>query len=358
MNEKHTFFNEIIKLDQIYQGVTQPTQKWMEELIEYLKSDIKDLYQLAVEARRITESFFGKAILIYTPLYISNYCINGCLYCGFSAMNKIERKKLNEEEIETELKSLKKKGFDTVLILTGEDRIHSPFNYIRNAVKIASRYFSEVLIEVYPLTEDEYRKLVKDGICGVTLYQETYDKKLYKKIHKFGPKKNYRWRLEAIERALKAGVKEVNIGALLGLNPDWQYDVFMSIAHAQYLERKYPYAEINISFPRIKQSVAKNKCFPVSDKDLIKTIILSRIFLPRIGINISTRERPFIRDNIIGLGVTRMSAESKTTVGGHYKRYSENVQFEVSDLRSVDKIIEILKSKGYRAEFTNWVKKN
>lgn len=358
MKESKTFFSEIEKLEKIYYGITPPQENWMGKLLEYLKSNEIDLYQLALEAKRITESFFGKAILIYAPLYISDYCINGCLYCGFSALNKIKRKKLTEKEIEMELKYLKEKGFDTVLILTGEDRVNSSFNYIRKSVKMASKYFSEVLVEVYPLDENEYKKLVEDGLCGVTLYQETYDKNLYEKLHLFGPKKNYRWRMEAIERALNAGIKEANIGALLGLNPDWKYDIFMSIAHAKYLERNYPGAEINISLPRIKESVAKNKCFAVSDRDFIKSIILSRIFLPRVGINISTREKPFIRDNLIGLGITRMSAESKTTVGGYYKKSSDDVQFEVSDPRSLDEIIKVVENKGYRAEFTNWVRRD
>ncbi|MGC9070927.1 MAG: 2-iminoacetate synthase ThiH [Elusimicrobiales bacterium] len=356
MKKNKTFYNEIEKLEEIFYGKIQAKKKWLNNLVEYLNSQKINLHQIAVEAKRITENFFGKTILIYAPLYISNYCVNGCLYCGFSALNKIKRCKLTEKDIEMELKFLKEKGFDTVLILTGEDRINSPFEYIRSAVRIASKYFSEVLIEVYPLDESEYKKLVKDGIVGVTLYQETYDKELYKKLHPFGPKKDYSWRLSAIERALNAGIKEVSIGALLGLNENWRYDVFMSIAHADYLQTEYPDAEINLSFPRIRKSVARNECFSVSDRDFVKSIILSRIFLPRVGINITTREDVFMRDNLIGLGMTRMSAESKTTVGGYYKKDGNEVQFEVSDTRSLDDILRVLKNKGYRAEFTNWVK--
>lgn len=352
-----TFFNEIENLDLIYKGKIKTRNEILLKLLDYLNNDKIELYPLAVEAKRITQSFFGKTVLIYAPLYISNYCINGCLYCGFSKTKKIKRKKLSYDQIKNELLSLKNKGFDTVLLLTGEDRVNSPFEYIKKSVEIASELFSEVMIEVYPLSETEYSSLVKAGLSGMTLYQETYDRKLYSELHPLGPKKDYRWRLEAVERALKSGIKEVSIGALMGLHPDWKYDVFMSIAHAEFLQKRYPDAEINISFPRIRESVAENKCFVVSDRNFVKSIIISRILLPRAGINLSTRESSFIRDNIIEAGVTRISAESKTTVGGYSKKESGSIQFEVSDTRTVQEIVKMLREKGYRAEFTNWVRK-
>lgn len=356
--KKTDFTKRLEELLEIYRKniVSNKNDIWLLNLLNLLKDNNINLVEYALKSKNITEKYFGKSILLYAPLYISDYCINGCLYCGFSALNKIKRTKLSLKEIESELKELKNKNFDTVLILTGEDRINSPFEYIKDAVKLASKNFSEVLIEIYPLKTYEYRILVENGLTGVTLYQETYDSKLYKKLHKFGPKKDFYFRLTALERALDAGVKEINLGALLGLKKDWIFDVFMSIAHAEFLQKKYPDAEINISFPRIKDSVAKNNCYPVSDKDFVKSIILTRIFLPRVGINLSTRENSHIRNNLIGIGITRMSAESKTTVGGYHIKENKDVQFEVSDNRTVKDIIKLIKAKGYRPEFTNWIR--
>lgn len=355
--EKKSFSDKLFEFIKIYKTgiVTNKKYDWLVEFLNLLKADI-DIYKYAIKAKEITEKYFGKSILLYAPLYISDYCVNGCLYCGFSALNKITRTKLSLNEIEKELKALKTKNFNTILILTGEDRKNSSFDYIRQSVKLASKYFSEVLVEVYPLSSNEYKKLILEGLCGVTLYQETYDEVLYKNLHKFGPKRDFNYRLNAPQRAAEHNIKELNIGALLGLNKDWRFDVFMTVAHAAYLQNEYPYTEVNISFPRIKASVAKNTCYLVSDRDFVKSIVLSRIFLPRVGINISTRENINMRDNLIGIGITRMSAESKTTVGGYFSKKNDKFQFEVSDSRSIDEIIKVLESKGYRAEFTNWVK--
>jgi len=359
------FFNELKKLEKNFIRIKKElkesryiTENSETDVLKFLLIDISSqaLEKLSLKARRITDYFFGRTILLYTPLYISDYCRNGCLYCGFSALNKIKRKKLSYREIEKEMSEIRNKGFNTILILTGEDRYHSSFEYILNTIKIARKYFSEILIEVYPLNEDEYRKLVENGLTGVTLYQETYDKNLYKKVHLFGPKKDFRWRLDAIERALKSKVKEINIGPLLGLNKNWQFDVYMTLMHARYIEKNYPDVEISISYPRIQRSFSKTKVYPVSDKDFVKTIIITRIFLPRVQINISTREPPYIRDNLIGFGVTKMSAESKTVVGGHYITSNKEKQFEINDNRTLEEIMSVIRTKNYRPEFNNWIK--
>lgn len=313
---------------------------------------------IAMKAKTITDNYFGKVILLYSPLYISNYCVNKCLYCGFSLLNKKgKRKKLTITEIENEMISLKQKGFDTILILTGDDRNLSPVHYIGDAVKIAKKYFSEILIEVYALTIDEYKYLVDIGLTGVTIYQETYDEKLYDKLHLSGPKKDYKFRLEAPERAIKAGVKEINIGCLLGLNVDFLSDVYLTSIHADYLQTNYPDVEISISYPRIQPAEASIRIDTiVNDIDFVRIIVSTRIFLPRIGLNISTRESPYIRDNLIGIGITKMSAESKTTVGGYYYIQKNIEQFEVVDKRELKDIMKVISLKGYRPEFTNWVK--
>jgi len=356
------FSQEIEKLEKNFQKIKKSISSKIQnsdyELIKILFRELNDneFENIFLEVKRLTDYFFGRTILLYIPLYISDYCINGCLYCGFSALNKVQRKKLKLTEIEKEMKEIRNKGFNSILILTGEDRINSPFNYIFDTIKIARKYFSEILIEVYPLSEEEYKKLVENGLTGVTLYQETYDRKLYDKIHLFGPKKDFVWRVNAIERALLGGVKEVNIGPLLGLNKNWQFDVYMTLMHARYIEKKYPQAEISISYPRIQKSFSKIDFYPVGDKDFIKIIMVTRLFLPKAGINISTRESQYIRDNLIGLGITKMSAESKTTVGGYYIGIGNEKQFEINDKRTLKEIIKVIKSKNYRPEFTNWVK--
>ncbi len=329
------------------------------EFIKLLNSnDNSVLEKIVLKSKNITDRNFGKTILLYTPLYISNYCVNKCLYCGFSELNKdIKRKKLNLDEIEQEMESLKQKGFDTILMLTGDDRKNSDIKYISDAIKIAKNYFSEILIETYALTYDEYKYLVENGLTGVTIYQETYDKVLYDKLHLDGPKKDFYFRLESPERAIKAGVKEISIGCLLGLNKNFMFDVYMTAIHADYLQREYSDVEVSISYPRIQKAEAKIKIENVvNNRDFVKYIAATRIFLQRIGINLSTREKEIIRDNLIGLGITRMSAGSKTTVGGYFFNAEDSGQFEISDKRSVEEIIKVIINKGYRPEFTNWVK--
>jgi len=328
--------------------------------VDYIKLlNCYDLDVLEVAARKakdITERYFGKNIFLYAPLYISNFCSSGCIYCGYSCFNKIKRKRLNINEIEDEMKALKKKGFQTILILTGEDNTKEGFNHLKDAVRFARRYFSEVLIETSPLTLEGYMELVNEGLTGVTLYQETYDLDTYKKVHLLGKKRDFKARLCAIERAIEAGVREVNIGCLLGLCSDYLKDVFLLSMHAMYLLKKYSKVELSISFPRIRPFKGmKFNYTEVSDLELVKFIVYTRLFLKSVGINISTRERSDLRDNLIGLGVTKMSAESKTSVGGYSKEGHSFEQFEVSDKRSLDEIIKVIRSKGYNAEFTNWV---
>lgn len=320
--------------------------------------DENTLELMARKAKYITDNYFGKMILLYAPLYISNYCVNKCVYCGFSQLNKnIVRKRLEIREIEKEMVALKQKGFDTILILTGDDRNVSSLDYIGDAVNIAKKYFSEILIEVYAMALDEYKYLVDRGLTGVTIYQETYNEKLYDKLHLAGPKKDFVFRLEAPERAIKAGVKEINIGCLLGLNKDFLSDVYLTSIHADYLQRNYADVEISISYPRIQPSESQIKIDTiVSDENFTRIITATRIFLQRAGINISTREKPYMRDNLIGLGITRMSAGSKTTVGGYSFIAEDSGQFEISDRREVKEIINIINDKGYRTEFTNWVR--
>ncbi len=312
------------------------------------------LEEMARAARELSIRHFGRTILLYAPLYLSNYCINHCVYCGFSADHHISRNRLTKTEVELEAKSLAKTGLKHILILTGESRQHSPVSYIKDCVIILKQYFPSISIEIYPLTTDEYRELVDAGVDGITIYQEVYDETVYHKLHPRGPKHNYRFRLEAPERAGLAGIRTINIGALLGL-ADWRREAFLTGLHAWYLQNRFPEIEISLSVPRIRpQYGGYQPGFPVTDRDLVQIILAFRLFIPRAGITLSTRESRYLRDHLINLGITKMSAGSSTAVGGYTVNKEEIGQFEISDNRSVSAIWEVITDKGYKPIFKDW----
>ncbi|MEW5758921.1 MAG: 2-iminoacetate synthase ThiH [Candidatus Omnitrophota bacterium] len=317
-----------------------------------------DLEYMAKTAHDLTLKFFGKTIQLYTPMYLSNYCENQCIYCGFNSKNNIERKKLTFDEIEKEAQFISSLGLKHILILTGESKSQSSLNYLKDCIKILKKYFTLISIEIYPLMEDEYIEIISNGVDGLTIYQETYSEIAYDKLHLSGPKKDYRFRLDAPERAAKAGMRNVNIGTLLGLS-DFRKDVFLLGLHAEYLQDKFPQVEVSVSVPRIRNQVASFKPqYNVTDADLVQIILALRIFLPRAGITLSTRENANLRDNLLPLGITRMSAGSTTRVGGHilqYLRCDNSFQFEIEDKRTVAQMKAMLESKGYQPIFKDWV---
>ena len=311
---------------------------------------------IAERSKELTTQYFGKTISLYTPIYLSNYCTNKCPYCGFNASSKIERKQLTEIELEREAEFISDQGFQHVIILTGESKQIAPLSYIESCVKILKKRFSSISIEIYPLTETEYKRLIDLGVDGLTLYQEVYNQSIYKNLHQGGAKENYLFRLNAPERALSQGMRTVSIGALLGLN-NWRKEVFFAATHARYLQDKFSSSEISISTPRIQPQV--NQFKPeviVSNRDLVQIITALRIFLPRVGINLSTRESRALRDNLIRLGVTKISAQSSTAVGGHTaSKNTSSPQFETADKRSLKEIKDHLLNCGYQPVFKDWV---
>lgn len=312
------------------------------------------LEDMALAAQRVTLHNFGRTILLFTPLYLANYCDNYCLYCGFNAANVIDRRKLSLGEVEAEARAIAATGLKHLLILTGESRSHSPISYIRDCVTVLRPYFSSISIEIYPLSAAEYGELVGAGVDGLTIYQEAYDQKSYGRFHPRGPKSDYRFRLEAPERAAVSGMRTICVGPLLGLAP-WQTEVFMAGLHAAYLQKRFPEVEISISFPRMRpQYGGYEPEFPVSDHDLVQSILATRLFLPRAGITLSTRESPSLRENLIGLGITKMSAGSSTVVGGHVDIGEGVAQFEICDHRSVTEMREAIAHKGYKPIFKDW----
>jgi 2-iminoacetate synthase len=287
-------------------------------------------------------------------LYLADYFVNYCVYCGFNASNQIERRKLSLPEVELEAQEIAKTGLKHILILTGESREHSPVSYIRDCVSILRKHFSSIAIEIYPLAEDEYAELIAAGVDGLTIYQEVYDEHIYEQLHPKGPKRDYKFRLEAPERAGQAGIRTINIGPLLGLG-NWPKEVFLAGVHASYLQRKFPDAEVSISFPRMRPQCGDYEPqHPVADSELVQSILALRLFLPRVGITISTRESAELRENLIPLAVTKMSAGSSTVVGGHTDSKDGVGQFEISDDRNVDEMRKVIAGHGYKPILKDW----
>ncbi len=311
------------------------------------------LEEMARKAQKITLQHFGRAMVLYAPLYLANYCVNNCSYCGFNVHNELDRRKLTMEDLKIEAKAISQMGIRHILILTGESRKHSSVEYIKECVKVISEYFTSISIEIYPLDEEEYRLLVNNGVDGLTIYQEVYDEDVYKIMHPSGPKNNYRYRLDTPERGCKSGMRSVGIGALMGLG-DWRTEAFYTALHAHYLTSKYPEVEISLSIPRMRPHTGSFEVpSPVDDRDFVQIMLVARLFLRHVGITVSTRERSSFRDNLIGLGVTRMSAGSVTEVGGYNKKRGDG-QFEISDDRSVEEIRKMLYNKGFQPVFKDW----
>lgn len=312
------------------------------------------LEEMAQKANKITNQYFGKTICLYTPMYISNYCINKCVYCGYNLESSIKRKKLNLNEIKLEGEAISKEGFKHLLILTGESNIHSDVEYISEAVENLKDKFSSIGIEVYPMETDEYKYMVNKGVDSLTVYQEVYDEEIYKEVHIKGPKSNFKFRLDAPERGAKAGMRSLSIGALLGLN-DFRKEVFYTLLHGKYLKYNYPQVELSYSVPRIRPFKG---CYDgikeVSDKDLVQSILCMRLFDNNGGINLSTREGLSLRKNLIPLGITKLSAGVSTDVGGRTHKDEDTSQFKISDESSVEEIKEMLKSIGYQHVFKDW----
>ncbi|MCG8501183.1 MAG: 2-iminoacetate synthase ThiH [Firmicutes bacterium] len=314
----------------------------------------KHLEEMAQQAHKVTVQHFGKTILLYTPMYLSNYCTNRCLYCGFNTANEILRKQLTLEEVETEAKAIAETGLRHILILTGDARNMASPDYIEDCVKVLTQYFTSVSIEVYAMEQEEYARLIQAGVDALTIYQETYNEGLYDKVHLRGPKKDYRYRLDAPERACKAAMRSVNIGALLGLD-EWRKEAFFTGLHANYLQDRYTDTEISISLPRLRPHEGSFQPKDIAnDTHMVQMMVAFRLFMPRAGITISTREHARFRDNVMRLGVTKMSAGSTTVVGGHTQQEKHTGQFEISDERNVVQMREAILGLGYQPVFKDW----
>lgn len=322
------------------------------------------LEQMAAKAKYETSKHFGNTVYIFTPLYIANYCENYCIYCGFNCYNDINRKKLNSEEIEHEMKIIADSGIEEILMLTGESRGQSDVKYIGEACKLATKYFKNVGLEIYPVNVDEYRYLHECGADYVTVFQETYDSDKYETLHLLGHKRVFPYRFEAQERALMGGMRGVGFSALLGL-ADFRKDALASALHVYFLQRKYPYAEYSLSCPRLRPIINNDKINPldVGERQLCQVLCAYRIFMPFVGITVSSREQKHFRDGIVKIAATKVSAGVSTGIGDHESKYtgkeeSEETgdeQFEISDSRSFEQMYEDMESEGMQPVLNDYV---
>jgi len=330
----------------------------------------EELEAMAQRANAETLRHFGKARQLFAPLYLGNYCTNRCVYCGFHADQAIERLALSPKAIEAEAKALAATGLRRVLALTGDAPKRTGAAYIAESVAILARYFPSVGIEVQALTTEEYALVARSGADSMTMFQETYDPELYARLHLAGPKRDFAFRLDAPHRAAQAGMRGITMGALLGLG-DWRFDVFMAGMHGQWLQRLFPQLELAFSLPRIRprsDEESKNdvgmdqghRLFEpqiVTDREFVQAVTALRCFMPHAGITQSTRERSFLRDRLLNLGVTKLSAGVCTAVGGHAEsRTAEDaVQFVIDDQRSVAQMVADLEALGFQPVLADWL---
>ena len=314
------------------------------------------LEEIAVRAREETRKHFGNSVCMFTPIYTSNYCQNNCVYCGFNIHNKIRRACLTADEVDIEMAAIAESGLKEILILTGESRTRSDVDYIGMCVEKASEYFSTIGIEVYPMNTEEYRFLQERGADYVTVFQETYDPERYAELHLAGPKRIFSYRFNAQERAIRAGMRGVAFGALLGLG-DFRRDAFACGLHAYNLQRRYPHAEISFSLPRFRPFINnEDRVNQVHEPQLLQVSMAYRLFMPFAGQTISTRERPGFRDNIVGLTATKISAGVSVGIGEHSGTEHGDGQFVISDPRGVDEIADSLRRNGLQPVMTDYVR--
>lgn len=312
------------------------------------------LEEMAQLSHRLTQKRFGKTIQMYVPLYLSNECQNICTYCGFSFDNKIRRKTLTDDEIMREVAVIKQMGYDHVLLVTGEANQTVGVAYLQRVIRLIKPHFAQISIEVQPLDQDEYELLVAEGVHAVLVYQETYHEEDYKKHHPKGKKSNFMYRLETPDRLGKAGIHKIGLGVLIGLE-DWRVDCFYTALHLKYLEKQYWRSVYTISFPRLRPfSGGLEPKVAMTDRQLVQLICAYRLLDEEVELSISTREREAFRNHVIKLGVTSMSAGSKTNPGGYIVEPSSLEQFEISDERSPAEIAQVIVSQGYEPVWKNW----
>ena len=365
MNSFQTLFQQH-SWDNVKQSILAKTAQDVQHALQTSKRDLEDfkalispaampfLEMLAQKSRQITQKRFGKTIQMYVPLYLSNECQNICTYCGFSFDNKIKRKTLNDQEVIAEVEVLKSMGFDHVLLVTGEASQTVGVPYLKRVIQLIRPYFSHISMEVQPLDETDYTELIAEGLNTVLVYQETYHEEDYKLHHPKGKKSNFQYRLETPERLGKAEIHKMGLGVLIGLE-DWRTDCFYTALHLDYLEKTFWKTKYSISFPRLRPfSGGLEPKVVMSDAELVQLICAYRIFNEEVELSISTRENEIFRENVVNLGITAMSAGSKTNPGGYKVDPQSLEQFEISDERSPAEIAQMIRNQGYEPVWKDW----
>ena len=306
------------------------------------------LEDMAAAAQATTIRRFGRTVRLFAPLYLSNECVSTCTYCGFSAGNDIARRTLSPDEVLVEARALQARGFRHVLLVSGEHARIVSKDYLVECVRVLAPEVPSISVEVQVWDTDTYRRLVEAGCEGLIVYQETYDRSTYADVHLKGKKRNYDWRLAALDRGAEAGMRRLGLGALLGLAADWRLEALAMATHAQAIMRRWWRCEVSASLPRLRPAAGGYQpAKPVGDRDLVQLLCALRLFLPDLGLSLSTREAPELRDALLRLGVTQMSAGSHTEPGGYAEASDAEPQFEVSDTRSPEEVAAILKAAGY-----------
>lgn len=315
------------------------------------------LEEMAQSAHELTAQRFGRTIRLYAPLYLSNYCTNSCLYCGFNRLNQFERTRLTIDEAVEEADIIASAGFREILLVSSEDRQFIDVDYLAELARRLRDKFDSISIEVYQMSRGQYARLFEAGIEGVTLYQETYDRHAYSYYHAVGPKSDYDSRLSASESIASAGVREIGLGVLLGLT-DWRAETLALAEHAHYLIKRYWQSHVSFSFPRLRPAfhVEDSQFHRFSDKNLVQMITALRLCFANVGLVLSTRERAELRDHLIPLGVTKLSAGSRTNPGGYSGRADATEQFEIDDKRSPAQVAAMIKARGFEPVWKDWDK--
>lgn len=347
----------------IYASTTSDVERAMQKAGNGTPEDFMALISPAAErmlepmaqlSHQLTLHRFGHVMQMYIPLYLSNECQNICTYCGFSLDNKIARITLNEEQLLKEVEVIKRYGYDHVLLVSGEANQSVGTDYFEKMIALIRPYFSNIMLEVQPLEQFEYERLINAGVNTVLVYQETYREENYRQYHPKGKKSNFNYRLQTPDRLGMAGVHRMGLGVLLGLE-DWRVDSFYTALHLYYLEKHYWKTKYSISFPRLRPALGcQEPNHPITDRQLVQLICAYRIFNENAELSLSTRESPVFRNHAVKLGITSISAGSRTDPGGYAAKLQALEQFEIADNRSPAAVAEMLISNGYEPVWKDW----
>jgi 2-iminoacetate synthase len=335
---------------------TPPPERTLEDFAALLSPAASGrLEEMAASSRGLTLARFGRTMHMYAPLYLSNECLTTCTYCGFARELPIARKTLTPEETLEEARYLLRQGFRSILLLTGEHQRLTGVEFLEERIRLLAREVPSLAVEVQVWSEEEYRRLLEAGCDAVVIYQETYHPETYAKVHLAGKKRQFEWRLLGPERAARAGMRRVGIGALLGLHDDWRYEAIATAAHARFLMKRYWRTQVTVSVPRMRPSASGYQPNdPMEDREMVQLVCALRLALPDSGLVLSAREAPSFRDGLFCVGITHTSAGSHADPGGYTMPNEATEQFEVADLRSPAEVAARLRELGYEPVWEDW----